>query len=99
MPTNNLQVPTNSKDREKFKQALAEITSCMQRMDDEREHIKDITKMVEENFEIKGKVTRKLASTMYKHNYADVQAENQHFEFLYESVVEGRKTSDDSEAA
>lgn len=96
--SDHLAIPTNEKDRQKFKQALAEITACMQRMDDEREHIKDITKMVEEEFEIKAKVTRKLASTMYKHNYADVQAENEHFEFLYESVVEGRKT-DDTEGA
>jgi hypothetical protein len=98
MSTNALPIPSNSKDRQKFKQALAEITACMQRMDDEREHIKDITKMVEESFEIKAKVTRKLASTMYKHNYADVQSEHEHFEFLYESIVEGRKT-DEEEAA
>jgi hypothetical protein len=94
-----LPVPTNDKDRQRLKQALAEITACMQRMDDEREHIKDITKMVEEEFEIKAKVTRKLASTMYKHNYADVQAEHEHFEFLYESLVEGRKVTSDTEAA
>lgn len=94
-----LAVPTNAKDQQRLKQALAEITACMQRMDDEREHIKDIVKMVEEEFDIKGKVTRKLASTMYKHNYADVQAEHEHFEFLYESLVEGRKASSTDEAA
>lgn len=81
----------NATDRQKIKQALAEITNAMQRMDDEREQIKDITKMVEESYGIKAKLVRKIASTMYKHNYADVQAENDHFEFLYESLVEGRK--------
>jgi hypothetical protein len=95
----HLPIPSNDKERQEFKQALAEITACMQRMDDEREHIKDITKMVEEKFEIKAKVTRKLASAMYKHNYADVQAENEHFEFLYESVIEGRKPDATDEAA
>lgn len=91
MTDQHLPVPTGDAELKKFKQALAEITACMQRMDDEREHIKDITKMVEENFQIKPKITRKIASTMYNHNYADVQAEHEHFEFLYESVVEGRK--------
>ena len=85
------------KDRQEMKQMLAEMTASLQRIDDEREHMKDITKVIEEKFTIKGKVSRKLASTMYKHNYADVQAENDHFEQLYESLVEGRKST--SEAA
>ena len=92
MSNNPLPIPSGSKERQEMKQMLAEMTACMQRMDDEREHIKDITKVIEEKFEIKSKVSRKLATTMYKHNYADVQAENDHFEFLYESLVEGKRT-------
>ena len=93
----DLPIPTTSADRQKMKQMLAEITACMQRMDDDREAIKDIAKAIEDQFEIKAKVSRKLASTMYKHNYADVQAENDHFEYLYEALVEGRKTDTDED--
>lgn len=84
-------IPTNATERQELKTMLAEITRCMQRMDDERESIKDIAKAAEDKFGIKAKLVRKLATTMYKHNYADIQAENEHFEFLYESLVEGKK--------
>ncbi len=35
---------------------------------------------------------KKLAMTMYKHNYASLQEETNHFETLYETLVEGRLT-------
>lgn len=91
------QIPAGNKERQEMKAMLAEMTNCMQRMDDEREQLKDIAKAVEEKFGIKTKIVRKLATTMYKHNYADVQAENEHFETLYETLVEGKKSTQDSE--
>ena len=84
----------NAKDRQKLKALLAEMTQCMQRIDDEREAMKDIAKAGEEQFSVKTKLIRKLATTMYKHNYADLQAENEHFELLYESLVEGKKVEE-----
>lgn len=89
----------NEQDRKEFKTMLAEMTKCMQRMDDERENMKDIAKAAEDKFGIKTKIVRKLATTMYKHNYADVQAENEHFEYLYEALVEGRKNKQAEEVA
>lgn len=89
----------NEQDRKEFKTMLAEMTKCMQRMDDERENMKDIAKAAEDKFGIKTKIVRKLATTMYKHNYADVQAENEHFEYLYEALVEGRKSKQAEEVA
>lgn len=86
-----LAYPSNPKDRQELKTMLAEMTNSMRRIDDEREQITDIAKAAEEKFEIKRKLIRKLATTMYKHNYADLQAENEHFEFLYEALVEGKK--------
>lgn len=90
-------IPTGNKERQEMKAMLAEMTNCMQRMDDEREQLKDIAKAAEEKFGIKTKIVRKLATTMYKHNYADVQAENEHFETLYETLVEGKKNSSETE--
>lgn len=90
----DMTIPSNPKDRQELKAMLAEMTKCMQRMDDERESLGDIAKAAEEKFGIKKKVIRKLANTMYKHNYADLQAENEHFEVLYETLVEGKKVDD-----
>lgn len=87
----DLTIPSGEKERRELKAMLAEMTNCMQRIDDERESMSDIAKAAEEKFGVKKKVIRKLAATMYKHNYADVQAENEHFEFLYEALVEGKK--------
>jgi len=36
-----------------------------------------------------------MARTMFKHNYADLQQESEHFEFLYEAVVEGTGIQED----
>lgn len=79
---------SNPVDRQKLKLALVEMTHCFQRMDDERESAKDIAADCEEQYGISKKLINKVAKTMYKHSYADVQAENEHFEFLYESIVD-----------
>ena len=91
--TDDRTIPTSDKDRQELKVMLAEMTKAMGRIDDEREQITDIAKAAEEKFGIKKKIVRRLAMTMYKHNYADLQAENEHFEFLYETLIEGRKVS------
>lgn len=86
-------IPSNPSDRVKLKTMLAEMTKCFQRIDDERQSIKEIAEAAQEQYEIKKKVVTKLARTMYKHNYADLQAENEHFEELYETLIEGKKAS------
>lgn len=85
-------IPSNPKDRQKVKQMLSEMTHCLQRIEDERESFKDIAKAIVDEFGIKKKIINKLARTMYKHDYANQQAENEHFEFLYESLVEGKNS-------
>ena len=91
--TDTAVIPSNPADRQELKTMLSEMTNSMRRIDDEREQISDIAKAIEEKFDIKKKIARKLATTMYKHNYADLQAENAHFEELYETLVEGKKTA------
>lgn len=86
-------IPTDPAEKQELKTMLVEITNSMRRMDDEREHIGDIAKEAEDKFGVKKKVVRKLASTMYKHNYADIQAEHEHFEELYETLVEGKTSN------
>lgn len=81
-------VPSDPRDREKLKQAVGEITNCMLRIDAEREQIKTIIADNAEEYGIEKKLLRKVATTMYKHNYADVQAEQDDFELLFESLFE-----------
>ena len=80
----------NPKDAQALKVMVIEMTNCLQTMDNEREAMKDIAESAEDKFGIKKKYINKVARTMYKHNYTDLQSENEHFEDLYESVAEGK---------
>ena len=86
--------PSSPTDRQKLKTMLTEMTHCLARMDAEREAKKEIAAAIKEEFELAPKLINKLASTMYKRNYADLQQENEDFEDLYETLVEGKKTAE-----
>lgn len=77
-------------ERKKFKAGLAAITHHFQLIDDQKEAIKEVIEEMSEQSGLEKKIIRKLASTMYKHNYSSLQQENEHFSLLYETVVEGR---------
>ena len=89
----SITVPSSPADRQKLKLALEQITDAMTRQDAEKEHIKEVIAMVKEKFEIDPKYTRKLAKTMYDRSFADLTAENEAFEELYEVIVEGMAAS------
>lgn len=82
----------SASERVELKTMLVEMTKILQVNDDNKEALKDIATTAEEKFGIKKKLIGKLAKTMYKHNYADLSAENEHFSYLYESLVEGKKS-------
>lgn len=84
-------IPSNPQDREKLKAVIAEITNCMLRKDHENEAMKEIIEDAAKTYEIEKKLIRKLATVMYKSNYNDLQEENEEFELLYESIIEGHK--------
>lgn len=84
----------NNQERQKFKAMLAEITFCLERIDGEKEQMKEIIGDASKKYGIKKGIIAKMARVMYRHSYADVQAENRHFETLYETLVEGRKDDD-----
>lgn len=86
-------IPSNSEERRKLKMLLSECTHSLQRIDDEREALKDLKAEISKNYNIPKKIVNKLAQTMYKHNYADVQAEHEHFETLYETLVQASTSS------
>jgi len=86
---------TDVTDRKKFKTTLATITHHLQTIDDQKEAIKEIVTELSASSGIDKKVIRKLAMTMYKHNYSTLQEENKHFESLYETVIEGKLVDDE----
>jgi len=77
-------------ERKKFKSALAAITHELQMIDDRRESIKEQYGELSSMYGLDKKIIRKLATTMYKHNYTDVVDEMNHFQALYETLVNGK---------
>jgi hypothetical protein len=91
----NSNIITNPEDLKKFKQVLVTITHYLQLMDDNKNAISETIKEASEDFGIDKKYIRKLARVMFKCNYADIQEENQHFEFLYEAMIGGKLIATD----
>ncbi len=83
-----MSIVVNPEDRKALKSMIVEMTNSLERIDGEKEHMKDIAEAAEDKFSIKKKYINKMARTMFKHNYADLQSENESFELLYESVIE-----------
>lgn len=86
-------VPSSPEDRKKLKNMIVEMTNSMSRIDAEREHKKEIATDIKQTFGLQTKMINKLATTMYKRNYANLQSENEDFEMLYETLVEGKSSS------
>jgi hypothetical protein len=82
--------------RKEFKSALATLTHYLQQIDDHKEGLKEAVSDISEKYGVEKKHVRKLANTMFKHNYYTLQEENRHFEVLYELLVEGKLRDDPS---
>jgi hypothetical protein len=81
---------SNPEERKKLKAGLVTITHYMQMIDDQKEGIKETVADLAANSGLDKKMVRKLASVMYNHNFADIQEENEQFELLCETLLEGR---------
>jgi len=75
--------------RKKFKSALATVTHYFQQIDDIKEGMSETIAALSAEYGVDKKLVRKIAATMYKHNYGSLLEENRHFETLYETIVEG----------
>ena len=76
--------------RQEFKSSLAAITYDFDAIDKLKETIKEDVAAISQTYGIDKKLVRKLAVTMYKHNYSSIQEENEHFAAMYETIIEGR---------
>ena len=84
----------NPEERKRLKSALATVTHYFQQADDAKEGASETIADLSTEYGLDKKTIRKLASTMYKHNYGTLQEENRHFEILYETVIEGKLRDD-----
>ena len=81
--------------RKKFRGSLGELTHYLQHIDDYRSGLKDSISAIAEEYGLKPKTIRKMATTMHKANYGSQQEERRQFEQLYEMVVEGKLREED----
>ncbi len=84
-------VPSSDKERQTLKTMISEMTYCLDKIDGQREQMKEIASDAAESFDVPKKLINRMARTMYKHSYSDLCAENEHFEKLYETVIENKK--------
>lgn len=86
-------LPSDPKERKKIKDALYEMSSYLQAIADKRSLITDTAKDLKEKYQLPVSVAKKMATTLHKHNYQDVQQESVVFETFYENLFE---TNNDS---
>lgn len=80
--------PANNPDnRHRFYLSVREITECLHKIDDLRDQIKTIIDVSAAQYNVSKKQVRRIAATLYKQNYEDIQSENEEFEQLYNAVM------------
>jgi len=93
-PAKGVNILNSPEERKRFKQQLVTITAYFRQIDDQKEGVKETIADAAAEYGLDAKTVRKLATTMYKHNYGSLQEENRHFEELYEILVEGKFRDD-----
>lgn len=104
-------LPSSPSEKKRLRVMISEATYCKQRIDDERESIKDIVTRIHEEFDIPKKLANKLINTLYKQDYDNRVSEEEDFQFMYEALMisnlngegtpekKGEKASDDELSA
>lgn len=78
---------SNPEDRKKLLNAIKEIDNSMTRVAAERDFQKDAITTVADDLDLEKKYVRKLASIYHKQNFAQVQADQEEVETLYELIT------------
>lgn len=85
--TPNFAIPQDEVARNKIKSALQEISDSFTRISAERDMIKDVVDSISQQYNLPKKYVNKMARTFHKQNFANIVAENEQLEILYETVV------------
>lgn len=75
---------TTDEDRLKVREYLKQATQTMMRIQDEQAALRDILKVLKEEYEIKPTLARKVVKIMEKGNMPEVQEANDNLSDLYE---------------
>lgn len=82
-------IPSSPADRKKIRQLLDQISNIMSKIEFENETKKELVSAISKDFGIPKKHVNRMARTLHKRNYHEVQAEGEEFELLFESIVNG----------
>jgi hypothetical protein len=85
--TTEIILPTSPVDRKKLFGNVQEAALCLQRIEDQRSHYRDIVKSIKEDFQIGPKASGQMIKTYHKNNFREVQSQQQEFEELYLAIV------------
>lgn len=80
-------ISLSEEDKTKLRGMLTEMTRRMDRIEQEKQAKDEIASNATALFGLKKKYINKLANTMHKRNFGELQSENSAFEFLYEAVI------------
>lgn len=78
---------SNPADRQKIKGALQEMCDALIRKKAESDKYNEVRKMLKEEFQIPGKLSNKLAKTLYSDSFDKEVAETEEFAHLFEQII------------
>lgn len=84
--TDEFVMPSNSDDRENIRNAIKEAAASMDRIQGERELIKEVFDKIKDQYDIKPKYLRKIARAYHKQNFGEEEQEFQVFENSYRQL-------------
>lgn len=81
-----ISLPSDPAQLKRIRGMLDQAVNCEVRMAAERDAKKEIIAEIHKDFEISKKIIGRMVKTMHKHNYSEVQAEMDSFQFAYEKI-------------
>ena len=78
----------DEKELKALKGCITEMVECMQKINSEKELLKDIVDASYDKFMIPKKIIKKMANVQYKQSFQEMVSENNEFEALFEGINE-----------
>ena len=78
----------DEKELKALKGCITEMVECMQKINSEKELLKDIVDTSYDKFKIPKKIIKKMANVQYKQSFQELVSENNEFEALFEGINE-----------
>ena len=88
--TNDFTVPSDPQTRKRIRQAVAEASAILQKIDDNKSALKDIGAMAKDDLGVPKRTFTKMVKTFHKQEYAAVVQDNEVFQLFYENIMEDK---------